>query len=117
MRAWIQFYYLSTGAWHQSSDVVRMQAPLLATFLIPLIIGALVIGFHHWRSVVSSLVAAIITGWLPVATIAGQLLPNSYINLAIVLILLMMLLCAFEYYRDYHVRKLQGVRYTQGLLQ
>lgn len=111
---WILLYYLSTGAWQQSTDVVRMNAPLLATFFIPLIIGAWVIGFRGWYIVIGAVVAAIITGWLPVFSIANQLIPNGYANLAVVLILLMICLRAFQYWRDYIIGKLPIARYTRG---
>lgn len=112
--AWILFYYLSTGAWHQSGETVRIHAPLLATFFIPLLVGAWIIGFRGWRVVIGAIVAAVITGWLPAQSIAAKILPDSYINLAIVLILLMIYLRAFRYWRDYVVHNLPVARYTRA---
>lgn len=111
---WILFYYLSTGAWQQSADLIRMSAPLLATFFIPLIVGAWVIGFRGWYAIIGAVVAAVITGWLPLLSIANQLIPNGYASLAVVLILLMICLRMFQYWRDYIVGKLPVARYTRG---
>jgi hypothetical protein len=111
---WVLFYYLSTGAWHQPASLVMMYAPVLATFVVPLAIGAWLLGFRRWYLAVGSVLAAVITSLLPSRTIANQLLPGGYINLAIILILLMIALRAFQYWRDYIVLKLPVSRYTNG---
>lgn len=116
MYGWILFYYLSTGAWHQSSDIIRMSAPLLATFFIPLILGAWVIGFRKWHILIGAVIAAVIAGWMPVTTVATQLLPNGYINLATVLILLTICIRTFRHWRDYYVEKLPVAGYTKGAM-
>lgn len=111
---WVLFYYLATGAWHQPASLVMMHAPVLATFVVPLVIGAWLLGFRRWYLAASSVLAAVVTSLLPSRTIANQLLPGGYINLAIILILLMIALRAFQYWRDYIILKLPVSRYTNG---
>lgn len=111
---WILFYYLSTGAWHQSPDVVRAGAPPLATFVLPLVIGGWILGFRRWYLASSIVLTVIIAACLPSPTLAIQSLPKGYINLAIVLILLMISLQAFRYWRESIVLELPVARYTTG---
>lgn len=111
---WIQFYYLSTGAWNQPIEQVVGNPPLLATFFIPLIIAAWVIGFQGRYIFVGAIAGAIIAGWTPPASLAAQLFPYGYINLGITLVLLMISWRAFCYWRDYNVHKLPVARYTNG---
>jgi hypothetical protein len=56
----------------------------------------------------------IIAACLPSPTLAIQSLPKGYINLAIVLILLMISLQAFRYWRESIVLELPVARYTTG---
>lgn len=114
MYVWIQFYYLSTGAWNQSRELVVGNAPLLATFFVPLIFAAWAIGFRGWYILVGALAAAVIAGWTSPDSIAAQLLPYGYINLGIVLALLMIFWRAFCYWRDRHIHVLPVTEYTDG---
>jgi hypothetical protein len=109
---WVLFYYLSTGAWHQSNAIVRMHAPLLATFFIPLVISAWVIGFRGWYVLIGGIAAALVAGWLPATTAATRLVSYGYINMAIVLTLLMISLRSFQYWRDHIIHRLPIARYT-----
>jgi hypothetical protein len=112
--AWIIFYYLATGAWDQSIDTVRSGAPLLATFVLPLVIGGWILGFRRWYLASSVVLTVAIAIALPSPTLANQLFPHSYINLAIVLILLMIGLRAFHYWREYLFLELPIAPYTMG---
>lgn len=112
MYGWILFYYLATGAWHQSVDLVSMNAPVLATLVVPVVAGAWVLGFRGWHLATSSVVAFIIAGSLPTDAIVSQLLPRGYAKLAIVLILLMIGLRVLHYWREYIMLALPIARYA-----
>lgn len=111
---WVLFYYLATGAWNQPPSLVMGYAPLLATFVVPLVGGAWLLGFRGWYLVASSVLSVVIASLLPSHTIAKQLLPGGYINLAIILMLLIIILRAFQYWREYIILKLPVSRYTHG---
>jgi hypothetical protein len=113
MYAWVLFYSFSTGAWNQSPDLIRGFSPLLATFFVPLLISVWIVGFRGWYILIVGILAALITGWLP-ASLADQLLPNSYVRLAVTLLLLTLVWRAFLYWRDYAVHKLPVARYSRG---
>jgi hypothetical protein len=112
--AWVQFYYLSTGAWNQSRELVAVHAPLLATFLVPLAVAAWVMGFRGRYLFIGALASAVIAGWMSPDSLAAQLLPYGYINLGIILILLIICWRAFCYWRDRHIHALPIVGYTKG---
>lgn len=110
---WIIFYYLSTGAYNQSPQLVAIYAPILSTFIIPLVIACWVIGFRRWHILVIALAAGLLSSWLP-SGIANDLLPGSYVRLALVLVLVAICVRAFQYWREYIVLKHPVARYTRG---
>lgn len=111
MYLWLLFYPFATGVYTQSPELIRMNAPFLATLVVPFLFAIWILGFKRWAFAAVFLLTIIITQWLPFG-VASQLLPGSYLRLAIVLLLVAMGVRAFLYWRDYHVHQLPIDRYS-----
>lgn len=91
-------YRWATGDWQQPDAVVldgimRSWQTLVGNFVIPLLLGVWILGFKSWQLVLVAVVAAGLASYVfPSGSLAVQLLPGSFVRVALVAVLLAILL-------------------------
>lgn len=108
---WLLFYPFATGVHTQSAELIMGNAPVLATYVVPLLAAVWVLGFRGLQFVVVLILGIIIARLLPFS-VANQLLPGSHLQLAVALVLVAIGVRVFMYWRDYYVHHLPIDRYS-----